>query len=188
GRVPRPDPATLVEWAREVLANRVGASGLDLGTGSGAIALALKHTRPDLQVSALDYSHDALAVTRSNAQRLSLAVDLQQGCWLAGVTARFDAIVANPPYIAAHDHHLEALTHEPTQALGSGPDGLDDIRTIIAQAQNHLHPGGWLLLEHGFDQASQVRDELRQAGFMNAQSRSDLSGIERCSGAMHAPV
>jgi release factor glutamine methyltransferase len=104
------------------------------------------------------------------------------------VTARFDAIVANPPYIAEHDQHLEALTHEPAQALVSGPDGLDDIRTIIAQAQNHLHPGGWLLLEHGFDQASQVRDELRQAGFMNAQSRCDLSGIERCSGAMHAPV
>jgi release factor glutamine methyltransferase len=178
--VPRPDTETLVEWALEVL--EPSASVMDLGTGSGAIALALKHTRPALQVHAVDYSTDALAVAQSNAQRLQLKVVFSQGSWLSGVTGRFDTIVSNPPYIAAQDPHLDALTHEPAQALASGSDGLDDIRTIIAQAPAHLRSAGWLLLEHGFDQAEAVRALLAKSGFVEVQSRCDLAGIERCSG------
>jgi release factor glutamine methyltransferase len=184
--VPRPDTETLVEWALAVLPAAPGLTVLDLGTGSGAIALALKATRPDLQLSAIDYSKDALAVARTNAERLQLDVQFQQGSWLDGVQARFQLIVSNPPYIAAQDQHLVALTHEPLQALASGPDGLDDIRRIIAQAPARLHPGGWLLLEHGYDQATAVRGLLTAAGFRDAQSRRDLSGIERCSGG-HLP-
>lgn len=181
--VPRPDTETLVDWALEVLAPTPGARVVDLGTGSGAIALALKHARPSLQVSAVDYSTDALVVARANAQRLALEVDFAQGNWLDGVQGRFDLIASNPPYIAAQDPHLAALTHEPLQALASGDHGLDDIRTIIAQAGRHLQPGGWLLMEHGYDQAAAVRTLLVEAGFADAQSRRDLAGIERCSGA-----
>ncbi len=183
--VPRPDTETLVEWALECLPP--SASVLDLGTGSGAIALALKATRPDVQVSALDFSADALEVARANAQRLGLALTLSQGAWLEGVQGSFDVIVSNPPYIAAHDTHLAALTHEPLPALASGADGLDDLRCIIAQALAHLSPGGWLLLEHGYDQAQAVRALLEAAGFQAVQSRCDLAGIERCSGGQRRP-
>jgi len=196
--VPRPDTETLVEWALELLAPApIDAASttatlstpprathvLDLGTGSGAIALALKHTRPDLQVSAIDFSADALAVAQANAVRLNLDVAFSQGSWLGSVRGRFDLIVSNPPYIASADHHLAALKHEPLQALASGADGLDDIRAIVRQAGAHLQPGGWLLLEHGYDQASAVRTLLADAGLQHAQSRRDLAGIERCSGA-----
>jgi release factor glutamine methyltransferase len=184
--VPRPDTETLVDWALEMLGaisspqpHRV----IDLGTGSGAIALALKHTRHDLQVTAVDFSTDALAVAQSNAQRLRLDVQFAQGSWLGSVRGQFNLIVSNPPYIAAADPHLDALKHEPLQALASGADGLDDIRTIIRQAPAHLLPGGWLLLEHGYDQAAAVRALLHAAGLHDAQSRRDLAGIERCSGA-----
>jgi release factor glutamine methyltransferase len=190
--VPRPDTETLVDWALEVLVRQPGTatptSVMDLGTGSGAIALALKHARPGLQVSAVDFSAGALAVARSNAQRLRLDVVFSQGSWLNGVRGSFDAIVSNPPYIAAADHHLAALTHEPLSALASGTDGLDDIRTIIQQAPPRLRSGGWLLLEHGYDQAPAVRALLTQAGFADAQSRCDLAGIERCSGAWLPPT
>jgi release factor glutamine methyltransferase len=179
--VPRPDTETLVDWALELLGT-APARVLDLGTGSGAIALALQHCRPALDVLAIDYSADALAVAQANAQRLHLKVQFAQGSWLDGVQGRFDLIVSNPPYIAALDPHLAALTHEPLQALASGDHGLDDIRTIIAQAGRHLQPGGWLLLEHGYDQAAAVRTLLADAGFDHAQSRRDLAGIERCSG------
>jgi release factor glutamine methyltransferase len=172
----------------------VGAGGaptplrvIDLGTGSGAIALALKHSRPDLEVTAVDASADALAVARANAQQLQLDVHFQQGSWLSQVTGRFDLIVSNPPYIAAQDRHLDALRHEPLQALASGTDGLDDLRQIIAQARAHLRPGGWLLLEHGWDQAAAVRGLLAEAGLAEVQSRPDLSGIERCSGGRKPP-
>ena len=183
--VPRPDTETLVEWALEVLTDAPAATVhrvLDLGTGSGAIALALKHTRPELAVSAVDFSAEALAVARCNAQRLELDVSFSQGSWLSGVQGLFHAIVSNPPYIADHDAHLAALTHEPLQALTSGSDGLDDIRNIITQAPAHLHPGAWLLLEHGYDQATEVRGLLVAAGFAGVQSRQDLAGIARCSG------
>jgi release factor glutamine methyltransferase len=183
--VPRPDTETLVDWALEVLSPSDAQKPLtviDLGTGSGAVALAIQHTRPDVQVQAVDFSTDALAVAQANAQRLGLAVEFSQGSWLSDMTDRFHLIVSNPPYIAARDPHLDALTHEPLQALASGSDGLDDIRQIIAQAPAHLHPEGWLLLEHGYDQADAVRDLLSQAGFTHVQSRCDLAGIERCSG------
>jgi release factor glutamine methyltransferase len=186
--VPRPDTETLVEWALEVLADARAATVhkvLDLGTGSGAIALALKHTRPELAVSAVDFSVDALDVARANAQRLELEVCFSQGSWLSGVQGLFHAIVSNPPYIADQDVHLAALTHEPLQALTSGNDGLDDIRNIITQAPAHLHPGAWLLLEHGYDQAAAVRCLLVAAGFAGVQSRQDLAGIARCSGGYY---
>lgn len=180
--VPRPDTETLVEWALEVLPADMPASTIDLGTGSGAIALALKATRPMLAVHARDYSHDALAVAQANAQRLALQVQFTQGSWLDGISAQFDAIVSNPPYIAQGDHHLDALAAEPLQALSSGPDGLDDIRHIVTQSPQRLRSGGWLLIEHGFDQAGAVRALLVQAGFAHVQSRNDLAGIARCSG------
>jgi release factor glutamine methyltransferase len=179
--VPRPDTETLVDWALDVLGTG-GGDVLDLGTGSGAVALALKHARHDLLIQATDFSEDALSVARANAERLKLAVQFHQGPWLQDIQGRFSVIVSNPPYIATDDPHLVALTHEPLQALASGTDGLDDIRQIIAQAPAHLRHGGWLLLEHGFDQAPAVRALLLAAGFEAVQSRQDLGGIERCSG------
>ena len=185
---PRPDTETLVDWALQLLAPLPAPRVLDLGTGSGAIALALQHQRPDAQVSAVDASADALAVAQANAARLGLAVQFARGNWLRGVAGQFDVIASNPPYIAAADPHLAALRHEPLQALASGADGLDDIRTIVAQAPTHLQPGGWLLLEHGWDQAEAVQALLRAAGGEQVQSRKDLAGIVRCSGAQWPSV
>ncbi|MCU4119761.1 peptide chain release factor N(5)-glutamine methyltransferase [Variovorax sp. N23] len=184
--VPRPDTETLVDWALEVAQGRERPTVLDLGTGSGAIALALQHARPDAGVDAVDASADALAVARENARRLGLPVRFAQADWLAGAATGYDLIVSNPPYIAAGDPHLPALAHEPASALVSGADGLDDIRRIVADAPAHLAPGGWLLLEHGHDQAAAVRALLTAAGLEAAQSRPDLAGIERCSGARRA--
>jgi release factor glutamine methyltransferase len=159
---------------------------LDLGTGSGAVALALQHARPDTKVWAVDASEDALAVARANAARLHLGVQFMASDWLCAVdvqrTGRFDLIVSNPPYVAEGDPHLAALTHEPLSALTSGADGLEDIRRIIAQAPAYLAPGGWLLLEHGWDQAAAVQSLLQAAGFAQVQSRQDLAGIQRCTG------
>lgn len=180
--VPRPDTETLVEWALDTLTHTQHGAVLDLGTGSGAIALALKATRGDLQVGAVDLHEAALTVARANAERLGLDVAWMQGSWLTNVSGQFHTIVSNPPYIAAQDHHLAALTHEPLSALASGADGLEDLRTIVAQAPERLLPGGWLLLEHGYDHAAQVRALLQFAGFQQVQSRQDLAGIERCSG------
>ena len=179
---PRPDTETLVEWALDVLRPLTAPAVVDLGTGSGAIALALQHERRDAAVLAVDASEDALAVARANAARLQLPVQFAHGSWLQGITTRFDAIVSNPPYIPATDPHLLALTHEPLSALASGDDGLDDIRTLIAQAPACLRPGGWLLLEHGWEQAPAVQALLTAAGFANVQSRNDLAGIARCTG------
>jgi release factor glutamine methyltransferase len=202
---PRADTETLVDWALEVMdvwtpagtgaaepppsATATAATTppalIDLGTGSGAMALALKHSRAQWQVHALDFSADALAVARANAARLVLDVQFHQGSWLQGMQETFALIVSNPPYIADGDPHLPALQHEPLLALTSGPDGLDAIRSIIRDARAHLQPGGWLLLEHGYDQAAAVRALLSQAGLVQAQSRQDLAGIERCSGAQN---
>ena len=186
--VPRPDTETLVNWALELLDGQQRV--LDLGTGSGAIALALKASKPTLHVHATDLSAEALAVAQANAQRLQHDVSFHQGAWFAALPAaepRFDCIVSNPPYIAELDPHLAALMFEPAQALSSGSDGLDDLRQLITQAPRHLVPGGWLLLEHGYDQAQAVRDLLTAAGFVQVQSRQDLAGIERCSGGQFNP-
>ena len=171
-----------LDWALELLAPCAAPRIADLGTGSGAIALALQSQRPDAQVLAVDASADALDVAQANAVRLGLPVRFVHSHWLDGVAGPFDAIVSNPPYIRADDPHLAALTHEPLSALASGADGLDDIRTITAQAPARLAPGGWLLLEHGWDQADAVQTLLRAAGFSDVGSRHDLAGIARCTG------
>ena len=187
--VPRPDTETLVEWSLE----RLQAPGqppvpqvLDLGTGSGAIALAIAHSLQaagrEARVTAVDASVEALDVARGNAARLGLTLAFIESSWLRQVQGSFHLIASNPPYIASADPHLAALAHEPPQALTAGADGLDDLRQIIAQAPAHLLPGGWLLLEHGYDQADRVRELLAQRGFLHVQSRLDLAGIERCSG------
>jgi release factor glutamine methyltransferase len=196
---PRPDTETLVDWALERLQHLPGATVLDLGTGSGAIALAIRHRCPDSQVWALDASAEALAVARANGRRLGLPVMFLQGNWLRDWEGQrqavdqshpqgpslphcFDLIVSNPPYIRTDDPHLAALTHEPLTALASGADGLDDLREIVAEAVGHLQPGGWLLLEHGWDQAEAVAALLRQAGFEAVEHRLDLAGHRRCTG------
>ncbi|AMO22139.1 peptide chain release factor N(5)-glutamine methyltransferase [Ramlibacter solisilvae] len=180
--VPRPDTETLVEWALETIRSRAAPRVVDLGTGSGAIALAIKQHRADAAVSAVDASAGALEVAAANVRELGLEVGLRQGSWLEGVDGRFDLVVSNPPYVAEADPHLPALRHEPLDALAAGPDGLRDIRTIVAQAPARLNAGGWLLLEHGHDQAADVRALLQAAGFGQVASRRDLAGIERCSG------
>lgn len=189
--VPRADTETLVDWALEVLKfpNMPAAPDiLDLGTGSGAIALAIAHSLKTAgrqgRVVAVDASADALAVARDNAARLGLGLDFIQSHWLEEVSGHFHLIVSNPPYIASADPHLDALTHEPLSALAAGPDGLDDIRAIARHAPDSLLPGGWLLLEHGYDQAAAVRELLAGEGFEQVQSRQDLTGIERCSGGL----
>ena len=186
--IPRPETELLVEI---VLAG-VGADGtptslriLDLGTGSGCIAVTLALEIPQAEVTAVDASAAALSVARGNAERLGASLRLLQSDWfdqLAG--ERFDLIVANPPYIAAADPHLAAgdLRHEPAAALASGAAGLDAIRRIIAAAPAHLAPGGQLWLEHGYDQAEAVRKLLAAAGLSGIEQHRDLAGIVRVSG------
>lgn len=183
---PRPDTETLVDWALALLATRPpGAAVVDLGTGSGAIALAIRHRQPDAVVSAVDLSPAALAVAQANGERLGLPVRWRLGAWFAPVAGeRFDLVVSNPPYIAEGDTHLPALRHEPTLALTSGADGLDAIRQLIAEAPAHLQPDGWLLLEHGHDQGPAVAALLTEAGWRATDRRDDLAGHWRCTGAM----
>ena len=191
--IPRSDTETLVNWSLDLLqsdAVPADAAILDLGTGSGAIALAiaqqLKTAGKPVRVTATDASTGALAVARENALRLGLNVAFVESNWFANVRGNFHLVAANPPYVADADPHLAGLTHEPLNALTAGPDGLDDIRQIIEQSPGHLHPGAWLLLEHGFDQALAVRKLLAQRGFSQVLSRRDLAGIERCSGGQWA--
>jgi release factor glutamine methyltransferase len=181
--VPRPETEDLVRWALDGLAGHAAPRVADLGTGSGAIALALKAACPAAAVTAVDASDAALAIARANGQRLDLAVDWRAGDWWAPLEGlRFDLVVSNPPYVAAGDPHLPALRHEPASALVSGTDGLDDLRRIVAAAPAHLEPGGWLLLEHGHDQGTAVRRLLGAAGFIDVSTRQDLAGLDRCSG------
>ena len=180
---PRPETETIVEWALTCVADTSSPHIADLGTGSGAIALALKHTLPEAQVTAVDASADAIEVASANAKRLGLEIHTHLGSWcepLAGHS--FDLIVSNPPYVADGDTHLAQLPHEPLSALVAGKDGLDDLRQIVAQSAEHFKPGAWLLLEHGFDQAQAVQDMLGNQGFVAVQSRQDLAGILRCTG------
>ena len=187
--VPRPETETLVDWALEQLLPTPCGRVLDLGTGSGAVALAIKHTRPDLEVHALDTSEPALTVAQGNAHSLGLDIRFHVSHWLTRApTGLFDVIASNPPYVAAGDDHLGALRHEPLSALVAAEHGLSDLRAIIASAPAHLAKGGWLLLEHGYDQASLVRNLLMTAGFAQVQTRKDLAGLARCSGGQWLPV
>lgn len=181
--IPRPDTELLVELALERLAPR--ARVLDMGTGSGAIAVAIAHTRPDAQVSALDVSDAALAVARANAAANGATVRFVPSDWFCAIAGeRFEMIVSNPPYIRANDEHLAQgdLRFEPVGALTDHADGLAALRAIIAGAPVHLEPGGWLLMEHGYDQARAVRTLLADAGYLEVASWRDLAGIERVSG------
>ena len=188
--IPRPETEMLVDIA---LAQEVGAGGtatgaariLDLGTGSGCIAITLALEIPSAQVSAVDAYDAALRTARKNAERLKASLRLLQSDWFSALAGeRFDLIVANPPYIAATDPHLAAgdLRHEPVTALASGDDGLDAIRRIVADAPEHLVPGGQLWLEHGYDQAAAVRELFAGAGWTDIAQHRDLAGIVRVTG------
>lgn len=182
--IPRPDTELLVETALQ-LAPATPQRVLDLGTGSGAIALALASERGGWQVIGVDRIAEAVALAERNRQRLKLGnAEFLQSSWFDGLAGeRFDLILSNPPYIAADDRHLGEgdVRFEPLSALVAGVDGLDDIRQIIAQAPRHLQAGGWLLLEHGYDQAEAVRELLAAAGFTAVDSRRDLGGHQRIS-------
>ena len=191
--IPRADTETLVETALEQLLllrqqrRAVPLSLLELGTGSGIIAITLALEAPDTVVHAVERSPGALAVARQNAKALGADhIHWHAGSWWQALACprRFDLIVSNPPYIAANDHHLQQgdLRFEPPQALAAGPDGLDDLRIIIGGAPAHLNPGGWLLLEHGYDQEAPVQALLRNAGFADVFTRRDLAGQPRVSG------
>lgn len=181
--VPRPETELLVDWALELLAGQAAPAVADLGTGSGAIALAVQHRCPAARVTATDASPAALAVARANAERLGLPLQLAAGSWWQALPGQvFDLVLSNPPYIAGDDHHLQALVHEPRQALTPEGDGLQALRAIVAGAPAHLQAGGWLLLEHGFDQADAVQTLLAAGGFREVATRVDLAGLPRCTG------
>lgn len=193
--IPRPDTETLVEAALARIPSEETHQVLDLGTGTGAIALAIAEHRPQSRVIAVDASAAALQVARQNAEALGLAtpeagdqgttkgnVEFRLGSWFAPLNGlKFDVIVSNPPYIRKDDPHLQQgdLRHEPLSALASGADGLDDIRIIVQHAPAHLQPSGWLLLEHGHDQAEAVATLMRDTGFTDIQHAHDLAGIAR---------
>jgi release factor glutamine methyltransferase len=183
--IPRPETELLVELGLDLLSNAQTPAILDLGTGSGAIAISMAAERPDAKVCAVDFSPAALDVAERNALALGAKVEFRTGDWFAPVAERrFDCILSNPPYIAEGDAHLQEgdLRFEPLTALASGRDGLEDICRIILDAREHLHKGGWLLLEHGYDQAETVRVLLEDAGFTKVRSWTDLADIERVSG------
>jgi release factor glutamine methyltransferase len=187
--VPRPETELLVDWAIECLPHDEAGRGvtrmLDLGTGSGAVALAVKRACPSVAVTAVDVSAAALAVARRNGERLHLDVEwLHSDWWSALGQRRFDLVLSNPPYVAEGDPHLHALAHEPALALTSGPDGLDALSRLAAGAGRHLAAGGRLLLEHGHEQAAAVRQLLSGAGFHAIETRLDLAGHPRCSGGV----
>jgi release factor glutamine methyltransferase len=185
--VPRPDTETLVDWALALMAPLSAPRIVDLGTGSGAIALAIKHARPDAEVHATDLSAAALSVARANAQALDLAIHCHHGAWWQAVAgATFDMALANPPYIAASDPHLPALRHEPLSALTPSADrgdGLSDIERIVAGAGPHMRARSWLLLEHGAEQGAAVRAFLGGAGWDRVQTHLDMAGRERVTSA-----
>lgn len=197
--VPRPETELLVEFALGRLHAAEGADVLDLGTGSGAIAIAVAHERAHARVQAVDTSAEALALARDNALRLlparrpGGALRWHLGDWMRALPdAResFDLILSNPPYVAAHDPHLQALRFEPQLALVGGRaarDGLGDIRELVAQAAPRLRAGAWVALEHGYDQAAAVRELLRAAGLVEVHSLRDLAGIERVSAGRAEP-
>jgi release factor glutamine methyltransferase len=183
--IPRPDSETLVDAALEKIPHPSikPITVLDLGTGSGAIALAIAHNRPQASMLAVDASDAALTVAQDNASELKLSnVQFALSDWYANLAEqRFDVIVSNPPYIAKNDPHLSQgdLRFEPLSALAAGVDGLDDIRQILEQGLIHLKPQGWLMLEHGYDQGAAVRELMAQAGLLEIATRQDLGGNDR---------
>jgi release factor glutamine methyltransferase len=181
--IPRPDSETLVEAVLDYYADSAGLKTLiDLGTGSGALAIALQHERQDWQLYACDYSAAALAVADENAATYRAAIGFFQGSWLDACGAEvFDAVIANPPYIAANDKHLKDLSFEPLSALVAANNGLADIENITAAAARCLRSGGTLWLEHGFEQAAAVRAILLAQGFIQIDSGQDLAGLDRIS-------
>lgn len=182
--VPRPETEGLVRWALELAPTLPPGPLADLGTGSGAIAVALQQALPLAEVWATDASAAALDMARGNAARHGLTVRFAEGSWWQALPGqRFALVVSNPPYIAEGDAHLAALRHEPQQALTSGADGLDAIRELAAGASEHLLPGGWLLLEHGHDQADAIAALLGRHGYKAIETRADLAGLPRCTGA-----
>lgn len=190
--IPRADTEHLVEWALQILASQPRPQRvLDACTGSGCVALALADEAPQHHITGSDCSIAALAVARANAARLGLSAHFIEADALAlpPGTAPFDLITANPPYIAEGDAHLPALRHEPALALVSGTDGLSLLRRLVDEAPAWLTPGGWLLLEHGYDQGPQVRNLLAERGFSMIETRRDYGGNERvtagCWGAAH---
>lgn len=181
--VPRPDTETLVDWAVELLRPLPAPRVADLGTGSGAIALAVRAACPTADVLATDWSEDALVVAQENARRLALPIRFAQGrWWQAAGNERFSLALSNPPYIAGGDAHLDALHHEPQSALTPGTSGMEAIVEIVEGASEHLAPGAWLLLEHGYDQAPAVQELLTRTGFRDVRTRHDLAGHPRCTG------
>ena len=185
--VPRPDTEVLVGWALELLAGTLAhvmnPRIVDLGTGSGAIALAVRRAHPGATVMATDISAAALEVASANATRLGLSVSMLASSWWAALgDRRFHVALSNPPYIAGDDPQLGALRHEPMLALTPGGDGLAALRQIVGGAAEHLEPGGWLLLEHGYDQAEAVRALLREHDFSGIETRRDLGDRMRCTG------
>lgn len=185
--VPRPDTELLVSLALAQIPTEAAWHIADLGTGSGAIALAIARERPGCRIVATDISHEALALARRNADDLGLeSVEFRHGSWLQPLAAsRFDLIISNPPYIAADDPHLEAagVRHEPRQALVPGPAGTEALEIIIRDARAHLRPGGWLFLEHGYDQADAVAGLLATHGYQELIDHHDLAGQPRVAAA-----
>jgi release factor glutamine methyltransferase len=184
--IPRPETEVLIDLALEKLRGLAAPKLVDLGTGSGIVAISLALECPAATVATVDLSAEAIAVARNNAGRLGAKVDFYQGDWFAPLAGqRFDLIVSNPPYVAAGDPHLalDGLPHEPPMALTDGADGLECIRRIVAAAPAHLNSGGWLLVEHGYDQGEASRNLLTAAGFKSASTFPDLAGIDRVSGA-----
>jgi release factor glutamine methyltransferase len=183
--IPRADTETLIDAALEKLTPYASADVLDLGTGSGCIAITIAHERPAASVTAVEVSAAALSVARQNAKAIGVNVEFVQAKWFDGLVGRrFELIVSNPPYVAQGDPHLQQgdLRFEPSAALVSGKDGLDDIRVIVAAAPAYLQAGGWLLFEHGYDQADASRDLLHNAGFGGLISRADIAGLSRVAG------
>jgi len=183
--IPRPETELLVELALERIPENQPCKVLDLGTGSGAIAISIAKNRPLAAVTAVDQSLEALAVARENAARLEVSnLSLLYSDWFGALDGEtFDLIVSNPPYVEASDSHLQRgdVRFEPLSALASGSDGLDDIRRIAAVAPQHLRPGGWLLFEHGYNQGEGCREILRQQGFLAVKTIRDLAGLDRVS-------
>jgi release factor glutamine methyltransferase len=185
--IPRPETELLVEFALEQFAPDSACRVLDLGTGSGCIAISIARHRPHAAVVAVDASVAALEVARDNARRhAATAIEFVHSNWFGALSERqFDLIVANPPYIANGDPHLKLgdLRFEPAAALAGGDDGLACIRLIVASAPQYLRVGGWLAFEHGYDQSERSRELLAAAGFVSIVSRRDIAGIERLAGA-----